>query len=226
MRRALRLALLGSAAVLATLALAACGGSDEKIVSGTFVGAVPGSDVYVAVVAAESDEGADERAIRVYACDAKSISEWFPTAGGNDFAADSEGGDSHVEATLEGDEASGTLELDGESFPFTATRATGIAGLYDTVAQPDGSIRGSSETGARVEGTRTQQPNEQGGFEVTGTYTTADGTTEPFSHSVGTMRFSDGGTVESRVIVLADGSRRGAPKPISRRRVEGNGQPQ
>lgn len=223
----LRTARLGSAAVLGVLALAGCGGSDEELVTGTFVGSVPDSEVFVAVVAGSRAGDDDARSLRVYVCDAKSVSEWFPTAGENDIAADSMSGDAHVEATLEGGEATGTLELaDGRSLPFTAERATGIAGLYDTVALPDGSVRGSSENGARVVGMRAREPDADGLFHVSGVYTAADGTAQPFSHSAGTMRFSRSGTVESRVIVLADGSRRGAPKPRSRTLVTGNGQPQ
>lgn len=218
------------AAALATGALAACGGSDDKapLVAGSFVGAIPNTELYIAVVAAKPTDGQGERAVRVYVCDGKSINEWFPGRGDDKFEITSATGKSSVDAALEQDAASGTLDLpDGSSVSFQAPRATGIAGLFASMLFPDGTVRGSSETGVRLEGKRvSRQPDASGRFKATGTYIQPNGKTTPWV-TFSRIAFPTGQAIESRIVVLADGSRRGGFKKLPPRTLlPGNDQPQ
>lgn len=223
--------LVAAVVVLVAVGLAACGGSHSggspSLVSGSFVGDVPGTRLYVAVVAADPQPHAAARPIRVYVCDGHTISEWFPGRGANAVAMRSQSGQADVKVTLPGADASGTIRLvDGTSVPFRASRAMGIAGLYDSMLLPDGAVRGSSDTGARLEGTRVSaQPDSSGRFKAVGRYIEPDGKTTPwvtFTHA----RLPKARPVESRIIVLSDGRRRGAYKRTFRPIFEGNSQPQ
>jgi hypothetical protein len=201
--------------LFALLLLAACGDEADKdgarLASGSYVGAVPGTGLYVAVVAAAPAAGRDQRAIRVYVCDGRRVNEWFPGRGGDRFELMSRGG-SRVEAEITRAAADGELELaGGRRMAFRAKRATGIAGLYDSVLFPDGRVRGSSETGVRLEGERNGSPRPDGRFRASGTYTLPGGGTRPWV-TLSSVRAPQRGAVESRVIVLPDGSRRGGFK--------------
>jgi hypothetical protein len=196
-------------------ALAACGGAETEnrpLVTGSFVAAIPHTRLYVAVVAAEPADGRAERPLRVYVCDHKTVNEWFPGSGGNDFELSSESGKWRVRATLEPGAATGTIERpEGGSLRFRAEPATGIAGLYENRLFPDGRIRGSTETGARLEGRLSDEPDASGRFRATGIYIGTDGERVPyvtFRHG----RLPKDQVIESRVVVLADGSREGGFK--------------
>ncbi len=219
-----------AAFALATCTLAACGGSEENapLVTGSFVGAIPNTDLYVAVVAAKPENGQAERAVRVYVCDGKNINEWFPGRGDNSFEITSSNGKSHVDAELEADAASGALDLPGgRSVSFRAPPATGIAGLFESMLFPDGTVRGSSETGVRLEGKRiTKRPDASGRFKATGTYVQPNGKTEPWVTFSG-VALPKNQAIASRIIVLADGRRRGGFKiRPTRVGLPGNDQPQ
>ena len=202
--------------LFALLLLAACGGeadeSGARLASGSYVGAVPDTGLYVAVVAAEPAAGQDRRAIRVYVCDGRRVNEWFAGRGDDRFALTSQGGASRVEATVTRAAADGVLRLaGGRRVAFRAERATGIAGLYDSMLFPDGRVRGSSETGVRLQGERDRSPRPDGRFRASGTYTLPGGGTRPWI-TLSSVRVPRRGVVESRVIVLPDGSRRGGFK--------------
>jgi hypothetical protein len=223
------------AAVLAVAGLAAlsgCGSSGGPAtadVSGSFVGVVPGTDIYVAVVAAPPAREGQARAVRVYACDgargAATVSEWFPGRGTDAFALTSDSGRAQVRVTLGSDAARGVLSLaDGRRLDFSAPPARGIAGLYEVTILPDGRVRGVSESGTRQSGRVSFRPDASGRYHGRGTYTTADGTRSPWASSTG-ARLRRGRVIESRVIVLADGSRRGAFKRRTFVVIAGSSQP-
>jgi hypothetical protein len=205
-----------AALVLVVILVAACGGEPDEpstqLASGSYVGAVPGTRLYVAVVAAEPAAGQDQRAIRMYVCDGRQANVWLSGRGGERFSIRSEDGRSRAEATVSRGAARGSLELaDGRRVDFRAERATGIAGLYDSALFPDGRVRGSSETGVRLEGRRRGPARPDGRFRATGTYRLPRGETRPWS-TLSSVRAPSRGVVESRIIVLPDGSRRGGFK--------------
>jgi hypothetical protein len=221
---------LGTAALaIVTLGLSACGGShgsgSSALVTGSFVGAVPGTRLYVAVVAAAARSGAAVRPVRVYVCDGRNVNEWFPGQAANTVAMRSDSSKAEVDVTVHDADASGTIVLaDGTSVRFRAGRATGIAGLYDSMLLPDGTVRGSSETGARLEGRRVGGPDRSGRFKYLGRYIEPNGKTTPWV-SFSDARLIKKRPVESRIIVLSDGRRRGAFKRAFRSVFIGNSQP-
>lgn len=146
--------------VLATV-VGGCGGDDgdgkaraAEPVSGSFVGTVPGTEAKVAVVAGKPTSGSDERPVRVYVCATEVYAEWFPgSASGNDVVLKSESGKSRLTVKLTPALARGRVTLpDGETRPFTARPATGVAGLYEVTLTRDGTVVGSSDRGVRVRG--------------------------------------------------------------------------
>jgi hypothetical protein len=223
---------LAVASGLAALSASGCGGSDRPaagVVSGSFVGAVRGTDLFVAVVAAPPEREGEPRAVRVYACDgedgAATVSEWFPGRGEDTFELTSESGRARVRVTLDADAAKGVLSLaDGRRLDFRAPPARGIAGLYEATILPDGRVRGVSESGTRQRGRVSFAPDANGRYHGEGTYTTADGTRTGWSSST-RARLRRGRAIESRVIVLADGSRRGAFKRRTFVVIAGSSQP-
>lgn len=224
---------VAAAVAVAGLAIVAgcgsSGGPAAGAVSGSFVGAVPGTDIYVAVVAAPPSRRDEARAVRVYACDgeggAATVSEWFPGRGGNAFQLSSESGRARVSVALGADAARGVLSLpDGRRLAFSAPPARGIAGLYEVAVLPDGRVRGVSESGTRQRGRVSFTPDAGGRYVGRGTYETADGARSRWTSSTH-ARLRRGRIVESRVIVLADGSRRGAFKRRPFVIVAGSSQP-
>ena len=228
--RATRMGAATLLAVALALLLAGCGGGGggqqegeapeegaEQPVAGNFVGEVsdfegdPEAVPFVAVVAAEAQEGARE--VRAYLCDGQSINEWFTgTAEGDELDLTSEGG-ARLEGSLAPEAATGTITLeDGQSFEFTADLATGIAGLYNVNLSPDGVVAGTSEAGGSIEGQLADEPQlapqrQLETYPVTGTITAPDGEERDFEHF-----FDSDEPGEARWIVLADGSAKGAKK--------------
>ncbi len=89
-----QMAAMGFAAVLALWLVAGCGGGggnqeeqqeQRAPVVGEFVGEVPDTDAFLALIAeAPQEEGEDSRNIRAYLCDGRQLSEWFTgTANGD-----------------------------------------------------------------------------------------------------------------------------------------------
>jgi hypothetical protein len=201
-------------ALAVVAAFAGCGEAPPPA-AGSFVGAVPGTELYVAVVAAAPRAGETERAVRVYVCDRERVNEWFAGRGGDAFALASQGGGWRIEGDVDPEAASGTLTRpDGSAVRFRAAPAKGFAGLYDNVLFPDGRVRGSSETGARLEATLADVPDARGRYKATGVYIAPGGERRPYvTFRRGTLPKDE--VIESRVIVLPDGSRRGGFKKRS-----------
>ena len=223
--------LLTTGGALAGVLLVGCGGGggqegeapEESAppVAGSFVGEVPDTDAFVAVVAVQLEQGEDEREVLVYLCDGRSIYEWFKgSAAGNDefslTATDwepSQEGGAEVETVLTPEAATGTFTLpDGRSLPFEAAPATGVAGLYQATFLSDGRLSGTSERGGQLDA-RVAGEDESGIFRITGTVTGPDGESVPFEFLLQTDgRYPDPGG-EFRAIVLPDGQSRGKGKP-------------
>jgi hypothetical protein len=151
------------AITICTLALAAafsaCGSDDDGDSAGppegSFVGAVEGSDAYVAVVSN------GEEVVAGYLCDGRKVSTWIDRSaieGGKAELVDRQG-QRIGEATFDSDAASGEIEADGETLAFSAERAEGEAGLYRQaegrrgapafvetgwIVLADGSVRGAT----------------------------------------------------------------------------------
>ena len=124
---------------------------------GEFVGPIPDTDALVAVVADKPQTTGGQRQISVYICDAKvpGIAEWFSASvAGNDFDFFSVSGDARLQGTLTDEEATGTATLaDGREVSFAASPARNGGGLYDVTITPDGQVRGTSTSGAVLDGT-------------------------------------------------------------------------
>lgn len=121
------------------LALAACGGSSPTAtpapaaanIPGAFVGAVPGTDAFVAI----TTKGGTSLS---YACDSKQVASWFKgPVTGNALDLTAANGDK-LKATLSATGATGTLTMAGKDFPFTAAPSTGDTGLFRAEQTVDG----------------------------------------------------------------------------------------
>lgn len=130
-----------------------------------FVGAIDGTNIYVAIIAATSNEG-DPVAVG-YACDGRKVAEVLAGPGGDSLELASEAG-AVLTGALENGTASGTLRLqDGRTLDFEAEEVDpeGTAGVFFTNRQvdrdfvgdyggwivlPDGSQRGSIRMGTVV----------------------------------------------------------------------------
>ncbi|MDQ4143015.1 MAG: hypothetical protein M3198_04580, partial [Actinomycetota bacterium] len=105
-----------------------------------------------------------------------------------------------VEVTLTDRAATGTFTLaDGRQLPFTATPATGVAGLYQATLARDGRLTGPSETGGRLVA-RLAEANA-GKPVITGTFADPEGNTVPLKTPGGKVNPGD----VIRFIVLPDG---------------------
>ncbi len=225
----MRSSFLALAPVLAICLLAGCAGggggsqeedaqkeSAEELVAGSFVGEisdvegdVPNAadvaqphDAFVSVVAAEPEQEADTQEVRAYLCSGASINEWFwGSANGNELDLTSEGG-ARLEGEITPDAATGTITLpDGNSVPFEAALASGVAGLYTVSVLPDGRVIGSSEGGDRMEG---QVVEEEDNSVLTATATAPDGQTLDFQAVTQSIEPDD-----YRLVVLPDGRVKG-----------------
>jgi hypothetical protein len=94
-----------------------------------FVGAV-NEQLFIAVTIAEFDQSGDKRHFRVYLCDSDQVSVWVngEMAGDKVTLTDE---NTRVEVEFTEDHVTGTVVLPGnQPQPFTATPASGKAGLY------------------------------------------------------------------------------------------------
>lgn len=190
-------------------------------VAGSFVGKIPdlSGDTLVAVVAAEPQQGEEQREVRAYVCDGTDILEWFwGSASGNDLDLWSESetsspGESQLEGELSSEGVTGTVRLsDGRTATFEAPLATGIAGFYNASILGN-ELSGTSETGARLEG-RLEEPISNGELlRVPLTIASPDGETRNVEAGI----FSDldltsvsGEQSNLRIIVDSDGEIAGA----------------
>jgi hypothetical protein len=197
--------------------LVGCAGSPEDKskqqstppVAGNFVGEAPDADALVAIISSGPEqEGDAEHEVRAYLCDGKTINEWFVgKASGNDLDLSSESGAARLKGTLTPETSTGTITLaDGRSLTFTANPATGVAGLYNVTVSDDGQLRGTSETGGRIEG-RLGTQAASGYYPISGTLTPPGGGAQNFQASSTTAEAGD-----FRGIVLTADRIRGASK--------------
>jgi hypothetical protein len=214
-----RITSTGLLLVLALWLLVGCASSPEDKskeqstppVAGNFVGEAPDANAFVAVVSAGPDqEGAGEHPVRAYVSDGKSISEWFSgQATGNDLDLSSDPGAARLKGNLTPETSTGTITLaDARSFTFTASPASGVAGLYNVTLADDGQVRGTSETGGRLEGTLGQQA-ENGSYPISGTITPPGGNPVDLQISAPSVEYGD-----YRWIVLSASRIKGAKKDI------------
>ena len=186
---------LGTAAVsllaLLGLSVVGCGGQQQggsqgkeeespQLVTGSFVGEIQEIDSFVALVADEPQDGEEAREVRAYLCDGLTINEWFRgSVTGDDLDLSSEN-EVRLKGQLTSDAATGTFtNLNGDSVPFEASPATGIAGLYNVTLSDDGTLSGTSERGGQLEGQLGDQLQD-GSYPVSGTITSPDGETQDF----------------------------------------------
>jgi len=209
-----------AALVALALVAAGCGDDDDeeptekpqKLVTGSFVANVAGSDLFVAVVAAPAEQGSNERPVRVYLCagrPVRPVNEWFEqgSATGNAFRLTSAGG-ATVRGDLTAEGATGKVTLaNGRSHDFKAGRATGVAGFYRVRVFTDGRMRGASETGGRVSGRVSRRQRSDGFYSLTGTITGPNGATATLDEA-GAPR-SPAKAIETRWVVLRDGRAQG-----------------
>jgi hypothetical protein len=205
-----------STLLLALGAVAGCGGDDDdeatekraKLVDGTFVGKVQGTEAFVAVVASPAPKGKRRRDVTVFLCDAKSLCEWLPgSANGNALTAASEDDDSKATGQLTGKAARGSITVaGGKTLKYVASPATATAGLYNLTVSPKGRFTGASAAGVGLTGTSTLPSPGPGSLKL------ADGTRLKFNateNSDDPLRVPAG---EVRVIVLPGRQLRGAGK--------------
>ncbi len=171
----------------------------QSPVVGEFVGEVPNTDAFFALIAEEpQEEAADERNIRAYLCDGKQLSEWFVgTANANEVSLTSEENGLQLLADLYSDNVTGTISFQsGENFGFEVPLATGVSGLYPvTVPALGGTFSATSFGGAVLEGTRI------GEEQVSGTINAPDNGEGQEEFSVSDPNLEEG---EDRWIVLPE----------------------
>jgi hypothetical protein len=205
-----------SALLLALGAAAGCGGDDDddapekraKLVDGTFVGKVEGSEAFVAVVASPAPKGKRRRDATVFVCDAKSLCEWLSgSANGNAFTAASDDDDAKATGKLTGKAARGSVDVPGgKTIKYVASPATATAGLYSLTVSPTGKFSGASAAGVGLRGNSTLPSPGAGTLKL------ADGTRLKFNateNSDDPIRLRAG---DVRVIVLPGRQLRGAGK--------------
>ncbi len=194
-----------------------CGGEEEreaaprqadKPVTGTFIGEVPGTDAFVAVVASEPEQGQQERKVVAYLCQVPF--GWFTgSASGNTFsltgaARDPDLGKQNaekVEVRLTDGAATGKFTLaNGRELSFTARPLTGVAGLYQMTLPGGRRLTGPSSTGGKVVADIALRP--EGGRAITGRFIGPDGSSVPVNTTIGSQ-ISPGDL--GRLIVFPDG---------------------
>jgi hypothetical protein len=118
------------------------GGGSQPVIAGVFVGKVDDTDTYVALISH------GQRLTGAYLCSAK-WAAWVRPVPFADGTADlvSRSGETLGEASFAGEGARGDLDVGGDSHSFSATLATGKAGLYRTARGQPGGDGGVSETG-------------------------------------------------------------------------------
>jgi hypothetical protein len=118
-----------------------CGEESAQDAGGAFVGAVAGSDAYVAVLS-DGDE------VFGYLCDGERVSVWLERSPVEDGRAElvGRGGKRLGEVGFEDAGASGEIRVGGGTLAFAAEPAEGDAGLYREAAGSPGEP-GFAETG-------------------------------------------------------------------------------
>ena len=192
--------------VSATSAAVGASQSAPKRVTGQYVGTIPTTGAYVAVVADPLKRGATRRGVLIYVCDGQGLSAWFPGfTTGNVIDITSKG--RHVHATVSQNRAVGTLRLGGgQTLQFVAGRATGLAGLY-LVKHSIGHTEGASAAGFALRATVTQSGPST--FHINGTVTPQGGSSHRLDR---TARFSGPVKKFSTWIIPATGGIKGQAK--------------
>jgi hypothetical protein len=126
----------------------------EEAVAGSFVGAVSGTQAFVAVIASPAAGKKDSRAVQVYVSDGRRLSESFSgSISDNGFVAKSDDGEAEAKGNLSGESVTGTVELPGgKTARYEAKAPSGAAGLYDLTVAPGGDLSGASAAGLGVTG--------------------------------------------------------------------------
>lgn len=141
MRRAAPLRTTLFALALSAALLAACAGQDdpngegtgESTTPGRWAGQVAGTDLFVALTAAETGETV------AYVCDNDDLAVWLRGQAEGDSVALAADAGLALQADLGTDAAAGTVTLaDGQSVAFTAPAVSGDAGLYRAEETIDG----------------------------------------------------------------------------------------
>jgi hypothetical protein len=215
MTRHLRGSSLPLVALLLLTALAGCGGDDNgneeadrraRPVAGTFVSKVRGSEAFVSVVAAPRAKGEDQRAITVFACDARRLCDVFSaTAAANDFTAKAAGDGGEAKGKLTAKAATGTIEPpEGKALDYKAAQATATSGLYDLKLSRNGRLSGASAAGVALKGNVELPPPGSGTIRL------ADGKRLKFDVVAGASDAARLRPGQVRLIVLPDRQLRGA----------------
>ncbi|MCI0397949.1 MAG: hypothetical protein L0332_16670 [Chloroflexi bacterium] len=115
------------------LILVACGQAPSATPAGSFVGTVADTDAYIAIVPQENNN------IIAYVCDGQTISVWFRGERNENSLDLTATNGARLQASLETETATGNVTLvDGQVHSFTATLASGEAGLYRAEEAIDG----------------------------------------------------------------------------------------
>lgn len=130
------------------------------------------SSIYVGELAAATPTSiallADDSEVAFYLCDGVSTSAWFFGTRVGDSISAQAGDGSTVQATLAGDQVTGQVTRSGRAaLPFTASLATGVAGLF-LVEQSATAADGFSAAGGEIHA-------EISGAVLTGTVSSASG---------------------------------------------------
>ena len=142
---------------LVTISLMACKEGDGNLISGEFIGRVSNSEHLLVAVFVEEPDKSGQREVRAYICDGftTGIVEWFPgSVEGNVFTLDSVDGDASIQIELHPGLVTGIVTLpSGEMREFEAIPSSDGGGLYEEfVISPDGTVSGTSDGGAVLEG--------------------------------------------------------------------------
>ncbi len=137
------------------------GSPQDEPVSGMFVGEVPSTDAFFALVADKPKGGGAEREVSAYLSDGRQLSEWFTTTtDANRIRLSSENKMSLV-ATISPSSTTGTITpgkgdaSEGASYRFDIPPATNVDGYYPVVVpEGEGSLSATAWSGAQLKGTR------------------------------------------------------------------------
>lgn len=161
--------------LLVVMGLGCAGGQEEEqgLVVGEFVGEVPDTDAFFALLAEEPEGGAlGGRNVSAYLSDGKQLSEWFRGfIRGNGVSLTSQENKLELSAYLYPEAATATIVLpsSGEAFGFEVPLAEGVSGFYRVIVPSvGGSFSSTSFSGVVLEGTRSAEG------EIRGTITPPD----------------------------------------------------
>jgi hypothetical protein len=137
------------------------GSPPDKPVSGMFVGEVPSTDAFFALVADKPKGGGGEREVSAYLSDGRQLSEWFTTTTGANRIRVSSQNKMNLVATISPSSTTGTITpgkgdaSEGASYRFDIPPATNVDGYYPVmVPEGEGSLSATSWSGAQLKGTR------------------------------------------------------------------------